>query len=80
MAMYRIFGVKRLGEKERWICNMRADSAEEALDKARRIYGSLFVNGVQGFNGMCDNCAKLGAECSGSVSQVWTGCAMKAEA
>ena len=77
MAMYRVFGVKRLGETPRWICNMQADSAEEALKKARSYYGSLFVDGVQGFNSMCDDCAKLGSECSGSVSQTWTGCAMK---
>lgn len=54
MAMYRIFGIKRLGEKDRWICNIQADSAEDALNKARRIYGSLFVSGVQGFNEMGD--------------------------
>lgn len=79
MGMYKIFGMNRRGE-HRWLCNMRAGSADEALNMAKGIYGSLFVDGCQGYNDMCEECSLLGHVCEGSHSQVWTGCVRRKEA
>ena len=79
MGMYKIFGMNRRGE-HRGLCNMRAGSADEALNMAKGIYGSLFVDGCQGYNDMCEECSLLGHVCEGSHSQVWTGCVRRKEA
>lgn len=73
MRMYKVFGTNRRG-KYTWLCNMRAESAEEALKKARAHYGYLYVDGVQGYNDMCAGCEKFGKECAGTVSQSRPGC------
>lgn len=78
MGMYKIFGMNRRGE-QRWLCNMRAGSGDEAITKAKAIYGSLYVTGCQGFNDMCEECSLLGQACEGSHSQVWTGCVRRKE-
>ena len=78
MGMYKIFGTDRRG-RLRWLCNMRASSGDEALSRAKAIYGSLYVTGCQGYNDMCEDCSLLGRECEGSHSQVWTGCVKRKE-
>ena len=78
MGIYKIFGMNRRGEHV-WLCNMRASSADEALNMAKAHYGYLYVDGVQGFNDMCGECALLGHACEGSHSQVWTGCVRRKE-
>ena len=79
MGVYRITGTNRSG-KYGSLCIVRAGSGEEALRKAREIFGPQNATGTQGFNDMCDGCALLGHACEGSHLQLWTGCVRREKA
>ena len=46
MNRYYVWGTHQNG-KYGILCIMEGESAEDALNKARRYYGSLYVTGVQ---------------------------------
>lgn len=43
---FKVFGLNRKGQCV-WLCNLVANSIEEAYAKAFRIYGTLFVNYIE---------------------------------
>lgn len=44
--MWKILGYNRKGHHT-WLCNIEASSFDEAIAKARSIYGALYVTGAQ---------------------------------
>ena len=56
--MYKIWGHYRNGQYG-WLCNMSGVDADDALRKARNIYGSLYATGVQAFDEKYDDPSKM---------------------
>lgn len=47
MTIFKVFGPRN--GKDTWICNMYANNADEALEKARNLFGFFYVDRVESF-------------------------------